>query len=207
MSDPTRDPAAGGTVAVGVLGKVRGLAGEIRLRSVTDFPDRYLRPGPFLLKRGDEFVPVRLLSARHFKDETWIARLEGFGVEQAERAVGCELHVPAAKRVKPPRGTFYIEELTGFAVVDPAGAPLGEVTGAEWFPAGDCLIVRRSDGRETLVLFARSTLTVERAARRVVLLDPTALDPVDPAADDAVDPAASGPGPERAPRGGKPARR
>lgn len=165
-------------VTVGVFGKARGLAGDVRLRSVTDFPDRYFRPGPFLLRDGDELRPVRLLHARHLKDETWVARLEGCGVAEAERLAGRELLVPAAKRVRPPRGTFYIEDVIGMPVTDDGGAPLGEVVGAERFPAGDCLLVRLPGGGETLLLFSRALLTVDRAKGAVRLRDPAALSPV-----------------------------
>jgi len=163
-------------VIVGIFGKVRGLAGECRLRSTTDFPERYLRPGSFLLKRGDDLLSVRLESARWHRDDVWLVRLEGYGVDEAERLSGAALALPAERRVKPPRGTFYVSDLVGFAVRTPGGRDLGVVAGAEQYPAGDCLLVRRPDGRETLILFARDRVKVDVKARVVTAL-PEGLDP------------------------------
>jgi 16S rRNA processing protein RimM len=72
-----------------------------------------------------------------------------------------------------PEDEFYWEELTGCAVVDPEGSPLGEVVAVTPGPAHDWLVVRCAGGEERfLPVVAAFLRSVDVPRRRVVASPP-----------------------------------
>jgi len=95
----------------------------------------------------------------------------------AEALRGTWLRVESAS-VPPPADPdeFHDHQLVGLAAVDPAGEPLGEISGAEHGPGADRLVLRRPDGRTVLVPFVRAIVPeVDLAGGRIVIDPPAGL--------------------------------
>ena len=90
---------------VGRIVAAQGLSGELRVNPLSDFPERFTRPGRrWLRDRQGRVRETRLLSGRQLPGrELFVIRLEGVDDRTAaEAAVGQELLVPAGER---PRGS------------------------------------------------------------------------------------------------------
>jgi len=112
-------------LVVGRVVAAQGLRGELRVNPLSDFPERFTRPGRRWLRpaqgRRGETAPaaeVELLSGRQLPGkELFVIRLEGVNDrDSAEALVGQELLVPAADRPKLARGEFHLLDLVGLEV-------------------------------------------------------------------------------------------
>ena len=105
-----------------VVGKVvgaQGLKGELRILPLSDFPERFTKPGErWLQRRKDPARPIELLSGRQLPGkELFVVRLAAIDSrEAAEALVGDQLLVPLADRPKLAKGEFHLLDLVGTEV-------------------------------------------------------------------------------------------
>jgi 16S rRNA processing protein RimM len=140
--DPDGDTGARagaeGLLEVGRVGKAHGLAGELVVSLVSNRPERVAVGSSFLT------------------DENWLMRFVGVSTrEHAERLRGTVLR---GQRIDDD-DAWWVHELIGSEVFDPAGARLATVTGVLANPASDLLeldtgaliplrfVIERSPGR------------------------------------------------------------
>jgi len=136
---------------VGVVIKPVGLKGEIKVKPLTDNPDRYApgsslwfapvggKPAPFVVEDVSEYKGIlRVL----------FAGIES--VEEAERYRGQEIFVPEAEVPPLPEGEYYHFQIIGLDVYASGGRLLGKVT--DIFEAGEKdVYVIKGRGKEYLV--------------------------------------------------------
>lgn len=166
-------------LVVGRLVAAQGLKGEVRVLPMSDFPERFTRPGRrWLQRRGEAARPLELLSGRPLPGkELFVLRLAGVDSrEAAEAVVGEELLVPASDRPRLAPGEFYLLDLVGLDVRlleggNGPGAVLGTVTNL--IHAGnDLLEVARSDGRRLLIPFVQAIVPEVRLAEGWIGITP-----------------------------------
>jgi 16S rRNA processing protein RimM len=146
-----------------VLG-AKGLAGAVRIESLTDHPDR-LAVGESIWIEGEA-------DARRIMESGWggrvpVLRLEGISDRTAaEGLAGRYLEAPAAPL---PAHTYYWHQLIGLAVADEAGGELGTVV--EVFRAGENEVYRiEGPGGELLVPALRQVVrSIDLQTRRMVV--------------------------------------
>jgi 16S rRNA processing protein RimM len=143
---------------------VKGLAGVLKIESLTDFPER-LSPGTEVYLDGDS-EPVRIAEV-NWAGRVPSLRLDGVSTREAAAAlVGRYLELPARKL---PEGSYYWHQLEGLRVVDVAGTEVGELV--EVFRAGENEVYRVvGAGSEVLVPALRSVVReIDLAAGRMVI--------------------------------------
>jgi len=130
-------------LVVGRVVAAQGLRGELRVNPLSDFPERFTRPGrrwlrPAQGRRGEAALAteVELLSGRQLPGkELFVIRLEGVNDRSsAEALVGQELLVPAADRPKLAKGEFHLLDLVGLEV-----RLLDDADDATSQPSGRCI--------------------------------------------------------------------
>jgi 16S rRNA processing protein RimM len=123
----------GELIPVGRFVAAQGLGGEARLLPLSDFPERFTRPGERWLQ-GPRAAPqrVRLLSGRPLPGRNlYVLRLEGISDRNAAEAlVGQHLLVPVSDRPSLEPGEFHLLDLVGLQVrlIDDPSTSLGTVT-------------------------------------------------------------------------------
>jgi 16S rRNA processing protein RimM len=118
-------------LVVGRLVAAQGLQGELRVLPLSDFPERFTRPGRRWLQgprqpaRAVELVHGRQLPGK----ELFVVQLAGIDNRTAAEAlVGQELLVPAGDRPALEPGEFHLLDLVGLEVrLQAGGQRLGRV--------------------------------------------------------------------------------
>jgi 16S rRNA processing protein RimM len=162
---PAAEPLEQPMLEVGRIVAAQGLQGELRINPLSDFPERFTRPGRrWLRNRQGQVRPTTLLSGRRLPGkELFVVRLEGVSDRTAAEAlVGEELLVLADDRPRLAPGEFHLLDLLGLEVrlleqADASvGTPIGRVR--DLLHAGnDLLEVELSDnGGTVLIPFVRA---------------------------------------------------
>lgn len=156
-------------MTVGRVTAPHGIAGEVRVEPVTDYPERFRTRGRFYL---DGPVP-RWARVEGVRFHRGLPVLKFAGCDDrttAESLRGYSLRVPAAEVPALPEGTYYHFQLIGLHAETEAGQPLGRLEKVLSTGANDVFVLRAPDGREVLVPATREVVrAVDLAGRRVVV--------------------------------------
>ena len=108
---------------IGLAVKPQGVRGEIKVRPLTDDPERFK-----LLKevRIDGEI-YKVLNARIGAGEVYISLSGVCDRNAAETFRGKFLTVPRSEAIEPEEGRYFVADLIGAAVVNESGAKIGTV--------------------------------------------------------------------------------
>jgi 16S rRNA processing protein RimM len=123
-----------------VITSAHGVKGEVRVSSLTDFPERY-KPGAVLWLDGRA---VRVERSRWQRRDV-IVKFEGVATRDAAEALRRkELQVAAAAPLD--EGVFYQHDIIGLRAVTPAGEVLGRIADVLSTGSADVYVVRGDRG-------------------------------------------------------------
>ena len=163
MTPPTPEFDPQTAVNVGLIRSPHGLRGEVKVESLTDFPERF-DPGATVWLDG---APLKVERSR-WQGRSLVLKLEGIDDRMgAERLRGKELRAPPLAELG--EDTYYRDDLIGLKVVDALGEPLGAL--ADIFPTGsnDVYVVRGPRGELLLPAIDDVIKEIDLAGRRIVV--------------------------------------
>lgn len=144
-------------LVVGAIVGPHGIRGEVKLRPLTEFPERLRQFKELRLRlpEGDE-TRYRVRSMRD-QQGVFIVKFEGIDTRNdAETLRGAQVVIDMADAAPLPEGRYYEHQILGLRVVTPDGEELGVVReimpGAsnDVYVAGDYLIPATHDAIERL---------------------------------------------------------
>ena len=147
-------------LSVGKIVGVQGLQGELRVNPASDFPERFMAPGPRWLRsrKGGEPTEIQLKKGRQLPGKAlFVVRFEGIDNRSAAEAlVGQELLVSADDRPELAEGEFHLLDLVGLeARLKADGPAIGTVS--DLISGGnDLLEITTADGRKLLIPFVKA---------------------------------------------------
>ena len=138
-------------VVVGVVIKPVGLKGELKIKPLTDNPDRYVPGGKIWLSPPEGGTAPFIIKAISEHKGNLKLLLGGIGsVEEAVFYRGQEVFVPEDEVPELPDGEYYHYQINGLEVYTHGGRLLGRVE--DILPAGEKdVYVVRGAGREYLI--------------------------------------------------------
>ena len=161
-------------VLVGRVARAHGNKGQVIVNPDTDFPDERFRVGAVLLV-GESATPRTIRDMRVHQGRPIIA-LEGIDtMNDAEALAGAELKVRSDEIAALPEGTFHHFDLIGCDVRDVADRPIGRVAAVEGTMEMSRLVVAGERGDVLIPLVADICVSVDVAARRIVVDPPDGL--------------------------------
>ena len=161
-SSPAFDPSS--AVCVGRVLVPHGLRGELKVESLTDFPERF-RAGARLWLRGE---PRRVRSSR-WQGRAAYLQIEGVEDRTAAEALrGEELYVPRAMAIRAP-DVYYQHDIVGLRVETSDGETLGGVESIFATGANDVFVVRSEQGELLLPAIDDVIKQVDLEGGRVVV--------------------------------------
>ena len=106
-------------LTVGLITSCHGINGQVKVKSLSDFEERFLEPGDRWLQKGNEPPSkIELISGfKHPGKETFIVKLQGIITRnQAEQLKKFKILVKTDKLPKLKKGEFHLLELINLEV-------------------------------------------------------------------------------------------
>lgn len=152
-------------LAVGEILRPQGLRGELKIRPLTDDPDRF-----FDLKRvrvGNEW---RTIKCTRVHEGIVYARIEGvYSREAADTLRGALLYVSREEAVRLPEDAAFICDLIGCEATDTEGVPHGTLTDVLQPGGADVYVFKGPRGELLVPALKRVVLTVDVREKRILL--------------------------------------
>ncbi len=139
---------------VGKIVNTHGVKGELKILSVTDFPEERYKKGMTLYlghPSVKESIPVTVEFARLHKN-TYIIKLKEFNnINEVEKYKGGSLKVPEDHRFELEEDEFYYDEIMGCEAWSDQGEKLGIIGEILTTGANDVWVVKREKGKDILL--------------------------------------------------------
>ncbi|WP_169566214.1 ribosome maturation factor RimM [Sneathiella limimaris] len=137
---------------LGVITGAKGIRGELKVKSFTEFPEDIAAYGPLENKTGETTFDVSLVGMSKSQP---VIRIKGVtDRNQAEALKGQELYVPRDRLPEiEEEDAFYHTDLVGLDVINEDGNRFGRILRLNDFGGGDILeIVPEGKGKKSSVL-------------------------------------------------------
>ena len=139
---------------VGKIVGTHGIRGELKVVSMTDFPDIRFRKGSELLlihPTESEQLTVSVESAREHKG-MFIVKLQGYpDINLVEKFKGWLIKIGEDHLLDLGKDEYYYHEIVGCRVVSEQGETLGEIKEILTPGANDVWVVKRAKKRDLLI--------------------------------------------------------
>jgi 16S rRNA processing protein RimM len=135
-------------VTIGKCIKPHGLRGEIRVKAITDFPERFEQTESVFAHQQKD--PVRPLEIEGVRENHGGFLIKFAGVDslaEAEKLRNHFLSVPDDELVKLEEDEYWHWELEGLAAFSPQGEQIGVLKEVVQSPAHDLYLVETRDGQ------------------------------------------------------------
>jgi len=157
-------------ITIGRVLKPWGIKGEVKIETLTDFPERFKNLRRVFLESPSGKEICAEISAVRYVDGVPYLLIAGYDTPEKSRTLnGWFIRIPREEKVPLPEGSYYWFELIGMEVVSEAGEQLGTI--ADIFETGsnDVYVVKR--GRKEIYIPATREVVrqVDKAANRMVI--------------------------------------
>jgi 16S rRNA processing protein RimM len=158
-------------VTVGRIVAPHGIKGELKVESLTDFPERF-EVGSRLWLNGEQWVVER----GRISGRSVILKLRGLDTRNdAEALRGGELTVPEPTQLED-EGVYYLHDIIGLPVYDTSGDALGKLFDVLSMGSTDVYVVHGDRGELLLPALDDVVTEVDVAGRRIVVDVPEGIE-------------------------------
>lgn len=163
-----------GLLLIGQIMAAHGLTGAVKVRPLTDFPERFLQLREvYVLAAPEQEQDLQLFRLREVPfpmKQQQVLSFEGITDRTlAESLVRHYIAVPRSQAVPLPAETFYLHQLEGLQVINSQGEPLGVVTAIITGPQ-DLLEVTAGE-KSHLIPFVKALVPVVNVAQGIIQVD------------------------------------
>jgi len=138
---------------IGKIVSTRGLKGEVKVLSDTDFQDeRYAKKRAVYIKKEEKMIPLFVHSYKVLKGADLLI-FQGYeDINLVEALVGLELYSEDLPIKNKKENEFHVDELIGLKVFQ-SNIDMGIVKEIKTFPQGDYLVILKQDKSTALIPF------------------------------------------------------
>lgn len=158
---------------VGKIVNTHGVRGELKILSVTDFPEERYKKGITLYVGHPSIkdpIPVTVESARLQKN-TYIVKLKEFNnINEVEKFKGGSLRVPEDERIELEEDEFYYDEIMGCEAWSDQGEKLGIISEILTTGANDVWVVKRDKGKDILLPYIEDCILEVKIDEKKVIV-------------------------------------
>jgi 16S rRNA processing protein RimM len=157
--------------AIGQVVALFGVRGELKVRSLTDIPDRFTQLEAVHL--GSDYRRLEIEHVRPYKGEMVILKLRGIDdANTAEALCRQNLLIPFGQLAQLPPDSYYQHDILGLTVLLPDGRELGRVVDIWETGSNDVYVVRTLDGKQALIPAIREVVRRVDLIRHTMSIDP-----------------------------------
>lgn len=143
MIDVDKTNRANQIIAIGKIGRPRGLNGDLYITPETDFPERFLDLKEIFVHTNKEWKNYNIVSSRLLSGRPLIKFEAVNNAESARRLTNCSVGVDKTNLVSLPGDTFFLHQLIGCKVFNfETSDEIGEIVDVEQYPANDVYLIK-----------------------------------------------------------------
>jgi 16S rRNA processing protein RimM len=173
-SDVGKNSSGPRFLIIGEVVRPHGLRGELKVKVLTEFPERFrLLDEVYLSDQDDEPRPYQLELVRHHQGFAILKLRTCDDRTAAEKLRGQLVQIPRELAMPLEEGAYYIYQIVGLEVWTEAGEYLGRVVEVLETPANDVYVVQGPRGEILLPAIESVIRRIDLPAQRVtvILLD------------------------------------
>lgn len=160
---------------VGKIVNTHGIRGEVRVISITDFPEQRYAPGSSLhlfLKGQQQSIPLTVHTHRIHKNFHLLS-FEGYSnINDVELWKNGILKVSKSELTDLAEGQFYFHEIIGCTIFTEQGEEVGVVKEILTPGANDVWVVKGKDRKEYLIPYIKDVVKKVSVAEKQIIIDP-----------------------------------
>ena len=158
-------------VTVGQVVALFGVRGELKVRLLTDIPNRFSELDAVYV--GQQHTRHVIESVRPYKGEMIILKLANFDDANAAEALrNAELQIPLSKVAKLPPDSYYQHDILGLQVLTLAGKAVGTIVDIIVTGSNDVYVVKTLAGTQQLIPAIKDVIKQIDLIRRTMHIDP-----------------------------------
>ncbi|TFJ94643.1 ribosome maturation factor RimM [Lentibacillus salicampi] len=156
---------------VGKIVNTHGVKGEVKVKRMTDFDDRFESGNTLFLEKGNGELPALEIDGHRIHKGFDLVHFEGYdNINDVEYFKGFYLKIGEDQLTELEENAYYYHEIIGSSAYLTSGEKLGIIKEI-WSPgANDVWVVKREKGNDVLVPYIADVVTeVDVSARKVVI--------------------------------------
>jgi len=158
-------------VTVGQVVALLGVRGELKVRLLTDIPNRFSELDAVYV--GQQHARHDIESVRPYKGEMIILKLANFDDANAAEALrNAELQIPLSKVAKLPPDSYYQHDILGLQVLTLGGKAVGTIVDIIVTGSNDVYVVKTLAGTQQLIPAIKDVIKQIDLIRRTMHIDP-----------------------------------
>ncbi|MGZ3617133.1 MAG: ribosome maturation factor RimM [Ktedonobacteraceae bacterium] len=156
---------------IGQVVALFGVHGELKVRLLTDIPNRFSELETIYL--GASHVSFPIQSVRPYKGEMIVLKLKGIDdANTAESLLKQELFIPLSELAKLPQDSYYQHDILGLQVLTLDGRDLGQIVDIIVTGSNDVYIIKNPEGSQVLIPAIKDVIKQIDLIRRTMHIDP-----------------------------------
>lgn len=158
---------------VGEIVNTHGVKGEVRVKQITDFVERFDEGNTIYLQTAeDQYLPLTIESSRFHKHLLLIRFKEYRTLDEAEELKGLTLHITKEQQMELALAPnqYYYHEIIECKVYTTEGEEIGVVDHILAPGANDVWVVKTEEGKEHLIPYIPLVVKeVDIAAKKIII--------------------------------------
>lgn len=158
-----------------VVGKIinsHGIKGEVKVKKITDFPERFqIGNVVYITNQKEDLIPLKIDGFRTHKNNL-LLHFEGYdSIDDIEPLKGVELKIKEEQQEKLGENEFYYHEIIGCKVITTENEELGIIVSILSPGANDVWVVRGKNNNEILIPYIEPVVKHVNVANKKVTIE------------------------------------
>jgi 16S rRNA processing protein RimM len=154
---------------IGYVVKPQGIRGEIKVKSVSPYPERFKEIDKVFLKR-DSLYTYSIEQVRIEKQYVYLKFAEINNRDEAELLRNCDILVDKKDLIALAPGEYFIHDLIGCDVTTEDGRNLGEVVNVIQMDANDIYVIQDGEGKEILLPAIKDVIKDIKIEKKMIII-------------------------------------
>jgi 16S rRNA processing protein RimM len=154
---------------IGYVVKPQGIRGEIKVKSISPYPERFKKIDKVFLKRGSLYT-YSIERVRIEKRYVYLKFAEINNRDEAELLRNCDILVDKKDLIALAPGEYFIHDLIGCGVTTEDGRNVGEVVNVIQMDANDIYVIQDGEGKEILLPAIKDVIKDIRIEKKMIII-------------------------------------
>lgn len=147
------------------IGKVTGtfgINGEIKVKILTDFPERFFEEKDFILQKENDLPEKIIIDNARYSGKYLIIKLNNFdNIEQSKKIIGALIQIPREKLKPLPDDSYYEFDIIGIHVYDENNNFIGTISEIINTPNNDVYVIKKDKKEIAIPAFKKYILKID----------------------------------------------